>query len=99
MEFEKMNYFACLLDFYGTMLTKKQFITAKMFFYDNLGITEISEFNKITKQATNDILKRTQSLLETYEKKLQVYKKYIKSIHLLDSKPEMKEQFIKIWEQ
>ena len=99
MDFEKMNYFACLLDFYGSMLTKKQYITAKMFFYDNLGITEISEYNKTTKQATNDILKRTQSLLETYEKKLKVYEKYSQSNGLLNSYPEIKEKFIKIWEQ
>jgi len=99
MDFEKINYFACLLDFYGAMLTKKQYITAKMFFYDNLGITEISEFNKTTKQATNDILKRTQSLLETYEKKLKVYERYSASSILLNSNPIIKEKFIKIWEQ
>lgn len=99
MDFERVNYFASLLDFYGGLLTEKQFEIAKMFFYDNLNFSEIADISSTTKQAINDLIKRTQAILEDYENKLKVYHNYSRTLSLLSKNPEIKEKFIKIWEK
>lgn len=98
MDFEKINYFACLLDFYQNVLTEKQRRVAKMFFYENLGYTEIATLENTTKQAISDLLKRTQAILESYENRLNIYQKYRQSVDLLSENIEIKEKFLKIWE-
>lgn len=99
MDFEKVNYFASLLDFYGNLLTEKQYEVAKMFFYNNLSISEIANISNITKQAINDLIKRTQAILEEYERKLNIYQNYSKTLSVLSENSEFKEKFIKIWEK
>jgi len=98
MDIEENNYYSCLLDFYGVLLTPMQLKVAQGFFYDNLGMTELSELNNTSRQSIYDLLKRIKDILKLFESKLMLKQKYFKSLTLLDN-GDKKKEFIKIWEE
>ena len=65
-----------LYDFYGEFLTKKQREIFELHYLNDLSLGEIAEHQGITRQGVYDILKRAQDILENYEKKLGIAKKY-----------------------
>jgi len=48
----------------------------KLYYFDDFSLAEISEHTKVSRQAIYDTLKRTEHILESYEKKLSLYEKY-----------------------
>ncbi len=68
---------AMLYDFYEKLLTDKQKEYFELYYFDNYTFQEISEFIGISRNAVHDSIKKTISLLNEYEKKLQLVKKYI----------------------
>lgn len=74
--FEEKIRIARLYDCYGKLLTERQRSCMERYFYEDLSLAEISEELNVSRQAIHDMLKRSEQLLEKYEKKL----------HFLDKK-------------
>ena len=67
---EKITRMALLHDVYAGLLTEKQSEAVRLFYEEDLSLSEIAELFSTTRQAVHDLLKRTESLLEYYEDKL-----------------------------
>ena len=100
MDLENSIKYSIMLDFYGNLLTDKQLAVAKMFFYDNISLSEIAGLDGLTRQAVYDIIKRIKLLLIEYEQKLGLYGKYIESKKFLKKhlNNNLLNEFTKIWE-
>ncbi len=59
-----------LMDFYGDMLTKKQYSFLDHYYNDDLSLSEIAANEKITRQGVRDAIKRAESQLYDMEEKL-----------------------------
>lgn len=70
MELEANLKFSLLTELYKNLLTEKQQKMLKDFLDNNLSISELAVEYNSTRQAVNDLLKRTFKTLEEYEKKL-----------------------------
>ncbi|WP_249869812.1 putative DNA-binding protein [Oceanobacillus saliphilus] len=69
----RVNY---LFDFYQELLTPKQQNYMEMYYLEDYSLGEISELFHVSRQAVYDNIKRTEAMLETYEKKLHLYSKF-----------------------
>ena len=84
---EEMNEY---LDWYGCLLTEKQQDICDLYFKEDLSLSEISENYDISRAAVIDTIKRSEKILEEYEKKLQLIKKYHKRLQIYDKIKELK---------
>lgn len=75
---DKIYYITLLLDFYGELLTEKQRFVMAGYYFDDYSLNEIAEEHSITRQAVQDMIKRTEKLLKQYEEKLMLVDKYLK---------------------
>lgn len=62
--------FVILLDCYGDLLTEHQRSVMEMYYCEDLSLAEIGSPMGITRQAVMNLIKRTESILINYEKKL-----------------------------
>ncbi|TDM13861.1 putative DNA-binding protein [Macrococcus bovicus] len=69
----RMNY---LFDFYQGLLTDKQRNYLERYYLDDESLSEIAETFEVSRQAVYDNIKRTDELLEDYEVKLGLYRKF-----------------------
>lgn len=76
----RMNY---LFDFYQALLTQKQRNYMEMYYLEDYSLGEISEEAAVSRQAVYDNIKRTESMLETYEEKLHLYEKFQQRLTLI----------------
>lgn len=81
---EKTLRLSYLLDFYQSLLTPKQREYMNMYYFEDLSLVEISELAHVSRQAIYDNIKRTESILESYEDNLRLYEKYDQRMQLLD---------------
>ena len=65
-----------LLDFYGNILTAKQFECMDLHYNEDLSLAEIAEQLSITRQGVFDLVKRSQDLLQKMEDKLGFIQKF-----------------------
>lgn len=65
-----------LLDFYGKLLTDKQFNVMTTYFYEDASLSEIAEDMGVSRQAVHDIIGRGEALLFEYEDKLGLLKQF-----------------------
>jgi len=87
---DKIN--TCLaLDFYGKLLTDKMREIMEFYYFDDLSLAEIADDVGITRQAVHDTVRRAGVLLEEYEDKLGLIRRFRKekneieeAIRLLD---------------
>ncbi|WNF31802.1 putative DNA-binding protein [Aeribacillus composti] len=92
----RMNY---LFDFYQSLLTPKQKSYMSLYYLDDYSLGEIAEEYNVSRQAVYDNIKRTEMMLEEYEQKLQLFKKFkerkkiIEKLKGLPFQSEMKEEF------
>jgi len=70
---EKKLRLVDLFDFYGKMLTDKQYEILDLYCNFDLSLAEISENLSITRQAVHDAIKRSDKALENYETQLGLY--------------------------
>lgn len=64
-----------LNQFYGKLLTQKQYQIIDDYYNNDLSLSEIAENNHITRQAVRDILKKGEKKLFEYEEKLMFMKR------------------------
>lgn len=69
----RMNY---LYDFYQSLLTPKQRSYMSLYYLDDFSLGEIAEEYEVSRQAVFDNIKRTEAMLEEYEEKLLLFKKF-----------------------
>jgi len=65
-----------LFDFYGELLTEHQKQIYEALVYNDMSLGEIADEYNISRQAAHDLIKRCDKILENYEKKLQLIKKF-----------------------
>lgn len=76
LHLEKVEHYYSLFAFYHPLLTNKQQEYFHEYFFNNLSLQEIADLLKVSRNAVHDSLVKTMKLLDDYEKKLQLYKKY-----------------------
>ena len=69
------DYIIMLYDYYGELLDEDDKMYFECYYFDNLSLGEISENNKVSRNAVHKHIKNTCSKLEFYESKLELYKK------------------------
>ncbi|NLI67889.1 MAG: putative DNA-binding protein [Bacilli bacterium] len=74
---QKTTRINMLYDFYHPLLTKKQMEYMELYYREDYSLSEIAEHHNVSRQAVHDTLKRTEQLLEMYEKKLRLYEKFV----------------------
>jgi predicted DNA-binding protein YlxM (UPF0122 family) len=75
---EKTTYINYLFDFYQALLTPKQRNYMEMYYLEDYSLGEISDLSQVSRQAVYDNIKRTETMLASYEKKLHLYDKFRK---------------------
>lgn len=76
MEIEESLRLSLLTEIYCGLLTSKQYEVMRGFLDSNLSLSELALENNSTRQAVNDLVKRTIKILESYEDKLHLYQKF-----------------------
>lgn len=84
MEIEKTNRMNALFDFYATLLTEKQMNYIELYYADDFSLGEIAEEYGVSRQAVYDNIKRTEKILEDYERKLHLYSNYVVRSEVID---------------
>ncbi|MGM0213236.1 putative DNA-binding protein [Enterococcus sp. AZ109] len=84
MEIEKTNRMNALFEFYATLLTEKQMNYMELYYADDFSLGEIAEEYQVSRQAVYDNIKRTEKILEEYERKLHLVSDYIVRDEQLD---------------
>lgn len=74
---EKNVKISILNQFYGKLLTQKQYEIINDYYNNDLSLSEIAENNHITRQAVRDILKKGEKKLFEYEEKLEFMKRML----------------------
>lgn len=64
-----------LFDFYGKLLSDRQYDAIELYYIHDLSLAEIGEELEISRQSVYDTLKRGEDKLIGYEKKLKLVKK------------------------
>ena len=77
----RMNY---LYDFYQALLTPKQRSYMSLYYLDDYSLGEIAQQYEVSRQAVYDNIKRTEAMLEEYEKKLSLFQKFQKRKQLIN---------------
>lgn len=65
-----------LFDFYGPLLTERQRRFFEMYYAEDLSLGEIAEGSGVSRQAVYDIIKRSASALESFERRLGLWARY-----------------------
>jgi len=73
---EKKMRLGDLFVFYGELLTAKQQDILDLYCHNDLSLGEISEDLEISRQAVYDTIRRSEKLLESYEEKLGLMKRF-----------------------
>ena len=94
---EKIVEIAVLFDYYGKLLSEKQYNVVDQHCNEDLSLREIAELNGISKQGISDILSRAEKKLRFYEDELKLISKFEKinsslmEINLLIEKSKIKD--------
>lgn len=72
-----------LYDFYHSLLTDKQRDYMGLYYREDYSLSEIASLSDVSRQAVYDNIKRTEQVLETYEKNLRLYDKFQQRNELL----------------
>ena len=73
---EKLVEIGSLFDFYGKLLSEKQYLVIELYYINDLSLTEIGDELGVTRQGIFDLLKRAEQNLYKYEEKLGLVNKF-----------------------
>lgn len=88
MEIEKTNRMNDLFDCYATLLTQKQMNYMELYYAYDYSLGEIAEEYQVSRQAVYDNIRRTEKILEDYERKLHIFSDYVMREEILDAMKE-----------
>ncbi len=91
-ELEKKEKISELLLLYGKLLTKNVSRRLEMFYLDDYSITEISELEKVSRNAVFESLSHGEKQLLRYEEKLSLKEKYAVLLKKLDELSKEKDE-------
>ena len=74
--FEKNLKLACLLDFYGEVLSERKQSVLSLYYNEDLSLAEIAEEIGISRQGVRDLIKKAEEELLFLEEKLGLEKKF-----------------------
>lgn len=74
--FEKIVEIGLLFDFYGKLLSSKQYTAIELYYIHDLSLSEIGEQMNISRQGVHDLIKRSENKLYKYEKTLGLVDKF-----------------------
>jgi len=77
--FEKLLEIGTLFDFYGKLLSEKQYLVIELYYIHDLSLVEIGDELSVTRQGIFDLLRRAEQKLYQYEKNLGLVKKFYSS--------------------
>lgn len=81
---EKLVQVGILFDFYGKLLSEKQYSAVELYYLHDLSLAEIGEELDISRQGVYDILKRAEENLFQYEDTLKLVEKFFKNRKALE---------------
>ncbi len=84
MMLEKTTRINFLFDFYQSLLTDKQRQYMQLYYLEDLSLGEIAEEYGVSRQAVYDNVRRTETMLEDYEKKLNLFDKFQQRIEIVE---------------
>lgn len=73
---EKLVEIGILFDFYGKLLSERQYLAIELYYLHDLSLGEIGEELNISRQGVYDTLKRAENRLYEYEDTLGLVKKF-----------------------
>ena len=73
-----------LYDFYGGLLTEKQRRTMELYYQEDWSLAEIAEAEGVSRQAVYDLLQRSEKLIDEYETKLGLMKRFLEQQSILN---------------
>ncbi|TWH60448.1 hypothetical protein DesLBE_4887 [Desulfitobacterium sp. LBE] len=90
---ERFAKMALLADFYGPLLTSKQGRIWDLHYEQDFSLVEIADLEKISRQAVYDLLKRTEKILQGYEDKLGLIRRFADEQHKLSEVHQLVQEF------
>ena len=73
---DKLEQIILLKDFYGPLLTARQQEVINLYYEQDWSLSEIARQYNITRQAVYDLVKRSERLLQEYEQRLHLVKRF-----------------------
>jgi predicted DNA-binding protein YlxM (UPF0122 family) len=73
---DKLDQIILLNDFYGPLLTMRQQEVLNLYYEQDWSLSEIASQYNITRQAVYDLVKRSERLLQDYEQRLHLVKRF-----------------------
>lgn len=73
---DKLEQIILLKDFYGPLLTARQQEVINLYYEQDWSLSEIASQYNITRQAVYDLVKRSERLLQDYEQRLHLVKRF-----------------------
>lgn len=92
---EKLVEIGILFDFYGKLLSKKQYLAIELYYNHDLSIVEIGEEIDVTRQGVFDVLKRAEKKLYSYENKLKLVEKFYSNRNYIEHIESISDEIIK----
>lgn len=96
---EKLVKIGILFDFYGKVLTPKQYQIIELYYSNDLSLAEIGEVQKISRQGVFDTLKRAEERLFDYEDKLGLVDKFYGSQDTIQEISNLAKEMYKVGER
>ncbi|MBQ3052354.1 MAG: DNA-binding protein [Clostridia bacterium] len=78
-------FVSALLDVYGEFLSEKQKRVTEHYYNDDLSLSEIAENEGITRQGVNDLIKRSEAQLYSWEEKCHYCKSFLRLKELAET--------------
>lgn len=78
-----------LMDFYGQLLTEKQYNTLDLYYNQDFSLAEIAEHSDISRQGVRDSIKRGEKQLIELEEKLGLAERFLNLDHRLSTMKEL----------
>lgn len=94
--FEKLVELGILFDFYGKLLTEKQYSVVELYYIHDLSLAEIGNELNITRQGVFDTLRRAEQKLYQYEENLGLVNKFYSSHEDIKKIINISEEIIKL---
>ncbi len=82
---EKSYDISRLLDFYGELLTERQRLAARLYYDDDLSLSEVAQELGISRQGVRASLKKSEEALESMEEKLGLAERFDKTLGIIES--------------